>query len=110
MKGAAGPVGVTVYGGYIYWGNAEYDSIGRARLNGSQVNNNFIRGAAGPWNIVAVGSYIYWTNFGYSGGSGGTTIGRAEISGKHVNNNFIKGLNGPTCVVTAALPRANKVP
>ena len=53
------------------------NTIGRAKLNGTGVNSNFMTGAIGPWGIAVSGNFIYWTNYGANGGSDGTTIGRA---------------------------------
>ena len=80
---------------YIYWGNFEADTIGRAKLNGSHVNQKFIRTAAQTGGVTLRGEWIYWANY-----IGGDSIGRANISGKSVDNNFVKNLDGPTCVTT----------
>ena len=83
--------------GYIYWVNADTGSIGRANLDGTDVNQNFITqvGADGgvavdpgryDWdlNLVPTDTHIYWTT-GYG-------IGRANLDGTDVNVNFIDGL------------------
>jgi sugar lactone lactonase YvrE len=71
ITGADNPEGVTVYGGYIYWVNNDYaGSIGRALLNGTDVNENFVpnESASGGNDInyangIAVTSqYIYWAD------------------------------------------------
>jgi len=84
--------------GYIYWVNADTGSIGRANLDGTDVNQNFITqvGANGgvavdpgryDWNgnLVPTDTHIYWTT-GYG-------IGRANLDGSDVNVNFIDGLD-----------------
>jgi hypothetical protein len=84
--------------GYIYWVNADTGSIGRANLDGTDVNQNFIpqAGASGgvavdpgryDWwdlSLVPTDTHIYWTT-GYG-------IGRANLDGTDVNVNFIDGL------------------
>ena len=91
IKGASGPVGVVVHGGYIYWSNAEIDArspgttIGRAKLNGTQVNQSFISGLNSPHSIAISGNYLYWVS------RYGNTIGRAKLNGTQVNSNFISG-------------------
>jgi virginiamycin B lyase len=85
---------------YIYWVNSATGSIGRANLDGTDVNQNFITGLAGPsvggvavdpgrydyyGNLVPTDTHIYWTN-GYG-------IGRANPDGSEVNVNFIDGLD-----------------
>src|SRR5580765_588590 len=67
----------------IYWGNAGTYTIGRANLNGQNVNNSFITGASYPEWVAVDSRYIYWTNAGTS------TIGRADLDGQNVNQNFI---------------------
>ncbi len=61
---------VATRGSYIYWGNG--DSIGRARLDGSQADSAFIVGASNVQGIAVASKYIYWTN------AGSQAIGRAE--------------------------------
>ena len=46
ITGASNPCGVAVNGTHIYWSN-ERGSIGRANLNGSAVNHNFLAQVAG---------------------------------------------------------------
>jgi virginiamycin B lyase len=62
----------------IYWTNNLTGPIGRANLNGTAINQNFITGAQ---NLIAVtlhGDYIYRTNVG-SGGLGNAPIGCARL-------------------------------
>jgi hypothetical protein len=69
--------GLAVDGTHIYWVTPY--SIGRANLDGTGVNANFIVGALGP---VAVDStHIYWTN--------GPDIARANLDGTGINEHFI---------------------
>jgi virginiamycin B lyase len=91
-------------GGYLYWSNTIGSItkpgdgvIVRARLNGTDVNQNFITGASLPDGITAAGGYLYWTN--HTG-----TIGRARLNGTDVNQNFIKTAqpNGPDAVVAGS--------
>jgi hypothetical protein len=84
--------------GYIYWVNSDTGSIGRANLDGTDVNQSFIpqAGANGGvavdpgrydwWDLTLVptDTHIYWTT-GYG-------IGRANLDGTDVNVNFIDGL------------------
>ena len=71
--------------GHIFWANLNTGTIGRANLDGSGVNQNFITGASGPVGVVADASHIYWANFGAG------TIGRANLDGSGVNQSFITG-------------------
>jgi virginiamycin B lyase len=74
-------------GGDLYWSNTTASGnsmIGRARLDGTQVNQQFITGAAFPQTGLAIDSrYIYWVN------NTAGTIGRARLDGTEVNQQFI---------------------
>jgi Divergent InlB B-repeat domain len=70
-------------GAFVYWAN--HDSIGRANLDGSGVDQSFIplRGA----NLCSVGvdgGHVYWGSGDYTG-----FIGRANLGGTGVNRSFI---------------------
>jgi virginiamycin B lyase len=63
--------------GYLYWGNLGDGkngggTIGRARLNGTDVNETFITGASLPTGVTVAGAYLYWAN------NGTGKIGRAR--------------------------------
>jgi hypothetical protein len=80
---------VLVFGGYLYWTNLAplkdgAGTIGRARLNGTDVNQKFITGASLPVGLTAAGGYLYRAN-NFTG-----TIGRARLNGTDVNQKFIK--------------------
>jgi virginiamycin B lyase len=98
ITGAAGPVGVTVHGDYVYWSNPGVEAaspgttIGRAKLNGTDVDQSFITGADSAHSLVIKGRYIYWDS------RLGDTIGRADLNGTHVNQSFITGATAPAGV------------
>jgi virginiamycin B lyase len=76
---------------HIYWAN-DY-SIGRANLDGTGVNQQFISVPNGPKGVAGLAvtaRYIYWTN------EDGGAIGRADLDGTGVNQRFITGAIGPT--------------
>jgi len=78
---------VAVDSGHIYWTNNNFgppSTIGRANLDGTGVNQNFIMFVAGQGVAVDSG-HIYWTNAGV----GVNTIGRANLDGTGVNQSFI---------------------
>jgi hypothetical protein len=87
--------------GYLFWTNRNW--IGRARLNGTGVNQRFITGAAGAAMLAISSGYLYWANTGGRGGAGGDTIGRARLNGTHVNQRFIAVPNGPKGVAGLAV-------
>jgi virginiamycin B lyase len=102
ITGADQPEGVAVYGGYIYWVNHDTaGSVGRALLNGADVNENFVpnEAASGGNNInyatgIAVtGSYIYWDDTNQN------SIARASTATGTGVQQFITGLNTPRGVV-----------
>jgi hypothetical protein len=92
------PHGVAVDSTYVYWteGDASTGSIGRANLNGTAPDPNFIPHSAGvsdPSGIAVTPSAIYWQN-------GGSSIGRANIDGTAPNPTFISASNS-NCGLTA---------
>jgi virginiamycin B lyase len=97
ITGATNPQAIAIDGTYIYWGNAgSVNTIGRAKLDGTEVNQSFITGANVPNGIAVDAAHIYWTN------NGGNTIGRANIDGTGAVQNFITGANGPLGVAVDA--------
>jgi virginiamycin B lyase len=81
---------VVVGNGYIYWANDF--NIGRARLNGTDVNQNFIAVPDGPSGVSALAvtsRHIYWTD------ETAGNIGRANLDGTDVNQTFITGASFP---------------
>jgi hypothetical protein len=80
-----------VDGEHFYWVSFETGFIGRAKLDGSSPEPEFldISGSALSGGIAVYGGYIYWAAF--DGGSGGT-IGRASLATKVpvAENEFIK--------------------
>jgi virginiamycin B lyase len=91
-------------GGDLYWSNTTASGnsmIGRARLDGTDVNQNFITGGSVPGVVLVFGGYLYWTNIApFQNGAAGT-IGRARLNGTDVNQDFIQTAqpDGPDDVV-----------
>src|SRR5690348_4962902 len=46
---------------FVYWTNRNSNTIGRANVDGSGVNQSFITGANDPFEVVVDGASIYWT-------------------------------------------------
>ncbi len=88
--------GVAVDATSLYFVN--HQSIGRANLDGSGANPDFITGANNPTEIAVDGTYIYWANAG--AGSDAGSIGRARLDGSGVDQTFISGrdVNGASVV------------
>jgi len=70
----------------IYWTNGDSNVIGRANLDGTDVNYSFIT-ANNPFNIAIFGPYIYWD----AGAS--DAIGRMGLDGNGMNENFLTGMS-----------------
>jgi virginiamycin B lyase len=78
--------------GFIYWGNAQSQSLGRAENDGSGVNSSFIATGPQPAAVAVDSAHIYWAN------QNGSSIGRANIDGTGVDNSFITGIVEPSGV------------
>ena len=76
---------MAVDGAHIYWTSSGGGSgtIGRANLDGSGVNQNFITGAADPWGVAVNARHVFWANRGTN------AIGRANLDGSAVDQSFI---------------------
>jgi uncharacterized protein YjbI with pentapeptide repeats len=78
---------------HIYWTNLNAGTIGRANLDGSNVNPNFITGANtnNSWGVAVDDEHIYWASTldqsAFPQGLG--TIGRANLDGSDPNQSFI---------------------
>jgi virginiamycin B lyase len=59
-------------------------AIGRANLDGTEVNQTFITGASDPSGLDVDAEYIYWTNE-----YGTEAIGRSGLDGTGVDDSFI---------------------
>ena len=93
ITGLQGAAGIAIDGSYIYWSDALADTIGRARLDGTDPQPNFITGLTStPTGLAVDGGHIYWAEFGTD------TIVRANLDGTGVQENFITGANGPYTV------------
>jgi hypothetical protein len=94
---ATGPSGQTSFtwtinpggipsGPFIYWDSGS--AIGRANLDGSSPNANFISGIETMGEELAVdSSHLYWVD----GSVGGGAVGRANLDGSGVDETFIPG-------------------
>jgi hypothetical protein len=70
---------------FVYWTNEGGTTIGRAKINGTGVNNSFITGLDDPHGVAVDSKYIYWSQGSATTGS----IGRANLDGSGANPNFI---------------------
>jgi hypothetical protein len=77
---------------FVYWSNNAASTVGRANLDGTGANQNFITGATDSFGTAVDGQHIYWSSFD---DGQGTAIGRANLDGTGANQNFIAGANQP---------------
>jgi virginiamycin B lyase len=77
-------------GAYIFWTNLDTNTIGRAYLDGTGVNQSFIGGASLPEGAAVNDDFVYWPNSGAP-----ESIGRATVEGAGVNQSFIPGARSP---------------
>jgi hypothetical protein len=77
---------------FVYWGDFDNNTVGRANLDGSGVQHNFIGGATYPCGVAVDAGHLYWGN---NGANSGTTIGRADLAGRGVDQTFVSGANAP---------------
>jgi virginiamycin B lyase len=77
-------------------------AIGRANLDGTGVDENFITGLSFPGRALAVdGAHVYWTGYShdpvqsFGGPASLSRIGRANLDGTGVDESFITGPVAP---------------
>ncbi|MFL5900509.1 MAG: hypothetical protein ACJ75S_04865 [Solirubrobacterales bacterium] len=75
--------GIAINGSHIFWTDLK-TRIGRANLDGTEVNSKFITGLDRPCGLAIEGSRIYWT-LDEPG-----LIGRANLDGTDVDRSFIE--------------------
>ncbi len=75
---AAGPA-------YIYWGDPSSGVISRAKLDGKDVDEEFISNVGYITGVAVNSTHIYWVNRDYPFGS----IGVARLDGTEINRNLI---------------------
>ena len=74
--------------------SADTPSIGRANVDGTAVNQRFIRTASIPCGVAVYQRHIYWGEWtGRFADDPSTTIGRANLDGSAVNEQFITGIH-----------------
>jgi hypothetical protein len=81
--------GIAVGSGHVYWSWS--GGIGRANVNGTEVEPSFIKPSGYIGGVAVMGQHIYW-----AGPEG--NIGRANVNGTEVEPQFIKEI--PYGVIT----------
>lgn len=77
---------------FVYWSNEGGSTIGRAKLNGTGVNDSFISGLDNVRGVAVDSKYIYWAQ----GTAATSAIGRANLDGTGVNQALITNASGVT--------------
>ena len=100
------PCGVAVDAGHLYWAN-DLGTIGRANLDGTAANANFVQAAAPARSLtcgVAVDSgHLYWAHGALDAEDvAGDGIGRANLDGTAANPAFITTLEPMGVAVDAS--------
>jgi virginiamycin B lyase len=81
-----GVYGVAVDNAHVYWTNPS-QTIGRANLEGTGVNQSFIAGTTGLTGVAVDDAHVYWAS--------DAGIGRANLDGTGVNQSFIASAGDP---------------
>jgi virginiamycin B lyase len=84
---------------FVYWANTAVGTgttIGRAELDGTGVDQDFIGGATAPCGVAVNATHVYWANLG----SG--TIGRANLDGTDPDQSLVVGEANPCGVVVGS--------
>ena len=68
-------------GAFIYWTNVPTNTIGRANLDGTGVDQSFITGATEPAGLAVAARYLFWAN--------NDAIGRANLFGTDVDQGVV---------------------
>lgn len=88
--------GVAVDGTHIYWVDLDTGAIARAKLDGSDIENEFITATDNPKGVAVDAEHVYWTNAAEEKGEG--TIGRAKLGAsgaEGVEQSFIAAAGNP---------------
>jgi hypothetical protein len=93
--------GIAISGEYIYWTDFE-GSIGRARLDGAQVDSEFIPKLVRPCGLGIHDGVLYWSEQPEIGDIG--AISRANADGTDLRLGIVPNLRGPCGVAVDDTP------
>lgn len=82
--------------GFLYWSSYDTGAVGRANLDGTNVNANFISGGDDPLAVAVDTRHVFWGN--QFGTQDSCRIGRANLNGTGTDQSFITGsARDPLC-------------
>lgn len=92
--GWGGICAIAVDSSHVYWADGHDHTIGRANLDGTAVDNDFITLAdqTHPCGLALDSEYLYWPNLGTD------TIGRAQLDGSEIDESFILTVPHPCAI------------
>ena len=78
----------------VYWTNSGANMVGRANVDGQNVNQTFINNArsSAHFGMAVDSQHVYWAN------NQNHTISRADLDGQNLNESFITGASYPEWV------------
>jgi hypothetical protein len=84
-----------VSGSHIYWTNPDASTIGRARLDGTDVEQDFIPTLGHPAGLAVDDDHVYWVNANITPDFLGA-IGRADLDGSNPDQTFTTSAMAPS--------------
>ncbi len=92
----AGAVELAVDASHIYWADFQAQTIGRASLNGTGVDEGFVHTTSSPSGVAVDAQHVYWTD------TPENSIGRASLSGAAPDQKFVTDARRPTGIAADA--------
>ena len=88
---AKDPCGVAFAAGWVYWANRAGNTVGRANLKGTVIDQGFIDTGSGnsPCGVAADDTYVYWTS------PANGTIWRRPLDRSGTNEPIVTGAASP---------------
>lgn len=106
LANVTGPQMLAANATHLYWTNFRGESVGRAAIDGSGVDEQFIIASSGSWTYgVGVDSeHIYWTNY-----TGASSVSRANLDGTNIDDSFIPGTSYAAGLAVVPAPSIGSV-
>jgi len=94
--GGASARGIVTDVEHVYWVDRVTRVVGRANLDGGEVDAQLIGTGGEPSGVAIAGGHIYWSS------PASRSIGRANLDGSDPEQNFISGLYDPLGIAIAS--------